>query len=416
VIKETICINHKKTSLTVTSGEISAVLRSNIKKTGIRLYDNNCLGIAGAIGDYNDAELTNRAKSMLSFKLPYDATPTENIKREEDFSKELGISDEEFVEVSRKLLREMGQRYPQFLFSNKINLVETQESLVNDVGTSLIQKDRYVEYGLVMKHRESKNLMDGFGSYDARVLNYDDLLKAVSINCEAYEKKADFSEAGETIPVVFLGSMFQILMKFYMDLNGDAFANGASLFSGKTGEKLFSDDFSLVVNRNPKDGFNRFFDGEGIVLPDDRFALIKNGEIKAPYTTKRTAKMYGLPISGSASMDYDSAPSATPYGLAVAKSSKTLKELLGGRKAIYVASASGGDFTPQGEYASPIQIAYMFDGENFLGRLPQLSMSSHINDLFGKGFIGLSADNDYLGSPNNYLVMNMNVKKIDGWM
>jgi len=416
MIKETICLKEKKTSLTVTSGEISAVLRSNTQKSGIRLYDNNSIGIAGAIGAYSDEELTKRAKGMLNFKVPYEAAPTKDAKRALDLSKELAITDEEFVEVSRKLLAELKVKYPKFMFSNKINLTETEASLINDVGTALTQKDKHVDFGLVMKYRDSKNLMDGFGSYDARSLDYDNLFKAMSWSCEAYENKVDFSEAGETIPVVFLGRMFMVMMKFYMDLNADAFANGASLFSGKTGERLFSEDFSLLINRNAEKTFNRFFDGEGIVLPDDRFALIENGVIKAPYTTKRTAMRYNLPVTGSANMVYDSAPAADPYQIAIAQGAKTLKELLGGRKAIYVASASGGDFTPQGEYASPIQIAYMFDGENFLGRLPQLSMTSHINDMFGKDFIGYSSDGDYPGSPNGYLVMDMNVRKIDGWM
>jgi PmbA protein len=409
-------MKEKKVGLTVTNGEISAVLRSNTQKTGIRIYDNDCIGIAGAIGAYDDGELTQRAKKMLDFKVPYDASPTENARREVDLSGELGVSDTEFVETSRKLLRVLNEKYPKFMFSNKINLIEKEDSLVNDAGTSLRQKDRYVDFGLLIKYRDSKNLMDGFGSYDARNLDFDQLLKTVSRDCEIYEQKADFGEAGEKIPVVFLGRMFMIMMKFYMDLNGDAFANGASLFSGKTGEKLFHEDFSLLVNRDPKTTFARFFDGEGVVLPNDRFALIENGVIKAPYTSKRTAKRYGLPVTGTANMEYDSAPAASPYEMGIARGGKTLKELLGGRKAIYVASASGGDFTPQGEYASPIQGAYLFDGENYFGRLPQLSMTSHINDIFGKDFIGVSSDGNYPGSPNQYLVVDMTVKKIDGWL
>jgi len=416
VIKETLCMKEKKVGLTVTSGEISAVLRSNTQKTGIRIYDNQCLGIAGAIGAYDDNALTQRARDMLAFKVPYEATPTENIKREVDLSTTLAITDEEFVDTSRKLLSALGQQYPQFIFSNKMYLTETEDSLVNEGGTALVQKDRTVEIGLLLKHRDSKNLMDGVGMYGGRGMDFDTVLNVLSRECEAYEQKADFSEAGEKIPVVFLGQMFPVMMKFYMDLNGDAFANGASLFSGKAGEKLFSDGFTLSVNRDAENTFARFFDGEGVVLPGDRFPLIENGVIRAPYTSKRTAKRYNLPVSGSASMEYDSAPAATPYNMAIAESGKTLKELLGGRKAIYIASASGGDFTPQGEYASPIQIAYFFDGENLLGRLPQLSMSSHVNDMYGKDFIGLSTDGNFPGSPARYLVMDMLVKKIDGWM
>jgi len=348
--------------------------------------------------------------------MPYDAAPTQDAKRELDLSKEQAITDEEFIEISRKFLSDLRDKYPKFVFSNKINLVETEESLINDAGTALIQKDRYANFYLAMKYKESKNLSDGFTMYEARNIDYDQLFKSVSRSCEVYENKVDFSESGETIPVVFLGGKQGVLGKFYRDLNAESFANGASSLSGKIGEQLFSEKFSLLVNRNAKKTFNCFFDGEGVVLPDDRFVLIESGVIKAPYTSKRTAKQYNLPITGAASMDYDSAPGASYNQLAIAQSDKIIKELLGGRKAIYVERASGGGFTQQGEYASPIQGAYLYDGENLLGRLPQLSMSSHVNNMFGKDFIGLSSDGNYPGSPDNYLVMDMNVKKIDGWM
>ncbi|MCL2406152.1 MAG: hypothetical protein FWC92_11495, partial [Defluviitaleaceae bacterium] len=231
MIKETICMKEKKTSLTVTNNEVTAVLRSNIKKTGIRLYDNNCIGIAGAIGDYNDDELTKNAKGMLNFKVPYDAAPTENVKREMDLSKELAVSDEEFIAVSRKLLKELGKKYPMFVFRNKIDLIETEESLINSVGTALTQKDRQINCTLLYKYKDSKNLMDGGGMYEARNMDYEQLFKAMSDSCEAYENKIDFAEKGETIPVVILGRIFNALAKFYADLSADSYANGASLFS-----------------------------------------------------------------------------------------------------------------------------------------------------------------------------------------
>ena len=81
MIKETVCINEKKTSLSVTNSKISAVLRSNIQKTGVRLYEKDCIGIAGAIGSYDDNDLTNNAKQMLKFKVPYECAPTEEEKR-----------------------------------------------------------------------------------------------------------------------------------------------------------------------------------------------------------------------------------------------------------------------------------------------------------------------------------------------
>jgi PmbA protein len=414
VTKEVVCIKEKKIDLTVTNSRISAILRSNTTKTGIRLYDGSCIGIAGAIGTYIDEELTANAKRMLSFKLPYPAKPAEGVKRTLDLSTKLGIKDDEFVKMSGDILDALSKRFPNFMFSNKITMSETETSLRNDLGTDLVQKDKYVTFELLTKHRDSTNLFDDFTVYINREMEYEAAMKEHSKKYEAYEELVDFSEEAEKVPVILLGAHEEFVSKFMNDMRGDVFATGASLFSGKLGEKLFNDKFSLIVNRDAEKSFSTFFDGEGVVLPDDKFTLIENGVLKAPFTSKRIAKQYNLQETGSALLEYDSAPDATPMSLRIAKSDKTIKELLGGRKAIFVSMASGGDFTSQGEYASPIQRAYLFDGEKFLGRLPQLSMSSNVYDMFGKDFIGVSSDGNYLGSPYSYMVCEMNVQKTDG--
>jgi len=416
MIKEIVSTKEKKTSLTVTNSEISAVLRSNTQKTGIRIYDNGCLGIAGAIGAYNEDELTKNAKHMLKFKLPYDCAVTSDMQRCVDLTGKLDMTDEQFADTSGKVLEALCEKFPKFMFSHKLNMVETEDSLRNETGTALIQKDKYVELLLLFKHKESNSLMDGFGAVVCRYMDFDVIMKEMSWQCQVYEEKVDFSEENEKIPVVLFGTQHEFLMKFLTDLEGNEFGNGASLFSGKTGERLFNDKFSLIVDRNADMSFSRFFDGEGTVLSGDRFTLIENGVLKAPFTDKRIAGKYGFPTTGSASLVFDSAPAATSASIVPACGDKTLKELLDGRKAIIAVAASGGDFTPQGEYASPIQAAYMFDGENYLGRLPQLSMSSNIYDMFGKDYIGTAPYGSYAGNPFSYLVVDMNVRKIDTWL
>jgi PmbA protein len=57
-------------------------------------------------------------------------------------------------------------------------------------------------------------------------------------------------------------------------------------------------------------------------------------------------------------------------------------------------------------------LAFLFDGDRFIGRLPELSLSSHIFDMLGKDFRGVSSE-DFLGIENAKLtIMDMNVKKL----
>ena len=417
MIKEIIKATEKKTELSVVNGKIISVLRSDNVKTGIRMYADGAIGIAGAIGAYDEQKLTDKAKHMLNFKLPYQAKPTENIKQNLDFSSELKVTDEEFVQKSRELLELLEERFPKWMFSHKMELLQTGQSLTNANGVDLIQNDRFVKIILAMKFRESKNLFDDFVGYSAREYDINEIIRIVTEKCEAYEQKKGLETEGKIAVVMEAGSGMSAGLKFVTDLRGDVFGSGASLFSGKIGQELFHKDFSLQINRNTKTHCGMtFFDGEGTVLENNQYALIDNGVLKSPYTNKRMAQQFGFDVTGAASLAYNEAPALAMGALSIKRGEKTIKELLGGRPAIYAASAAGGDFTPQGEFSSPVQLAYYFDGEKMQGRLPQLSMMSNVFDMFGKDFIGASSNSVNNGISNGYVAFEMDIKKIGEWM
>jgi len=97
--------------------------------------------------------------------------------------------------------------------------------------------------------------------------------------------------------------------------------------------------------------------------------------------------------------------------LHVASTGKTMKELLDGQKGILVWIASGGDFTPDGHFATPVQLAFLFDGERLVGRLPELSVSSHLNDMLGQDLIGVSSDSLTTLDKLDVIAMQMKVTK-----
>jgi len=415
--REIYCEKSKKTVLDMVNNRITSVKKVDVVKTGLRLYKNGCIGVAGAIGAYNENSLTDRAKQMLNFRIPYDCEPTGEIKRSVDLADNSLLTNDTFIHTSEELLTMLSRQYPQFAFNNKIYHEEYETQLKNDCGAELFWRDKQVMVGLLIKHKQSLNMMDAYGVTLSREYDLQSVFEAVSKICACYDEK--IAPPAEKMPVVFL-SHEDILGKFSTDLNAHMLGAGGSLFSDKIGQKLFADAFSLAVERNPLERYNErvhcFFDAEGTVLPDDRFVLIENGVLRAPFTAKKVAKQYGYALTGSAAGEYDSVPDASSAGIAVGSSGKTMKELLGGRKAIYVVLSMGGDFTPQGEYAAPVQSAFLFDGDQLCGRLPQIAIRSNIFDMFGKDFIGLATDGNMPNSPLKYLAMDMHVDTIGDWV
>jgi PmbA protein len=166
----------------------------------------------------------------------------------------------------------------------------------------------------------------------------------------------------------------------------------------------------VYQSRNAEDGnFVPFFDAEGVSKSGDRFPLIENGVIKHAYTSKLYAKQFNLVSTGSADGEFDSVPNIGTARLSIKPSAKTMKEILNGQPGIFVMIAFGGDFTPEGSFGTPVQSAFQFDGEKFIGRLPEFKLSGHLNTMFGDGFLGVSNDSLSTLSPMRTIAMKMKV-------
>ncbi|NLO97754.1 MAG: peptidase U62, partial [Peptococcaceae bacterium] len=121
------------------------------------------------------------------------------------------------------------------------------------------------------------------------------------------------------------------------------------------------------------------------------------GVILKPYTDKKRAQDFAFEATGSAGGGYDDVPSLGYSDLSILPSEKTLQEILQGEYGIMVIMASGGDYTPEGNFATPVQMSYLTDGKRLLGRLPELNISGNLYEIFGNDFLGVSKDKALMG-------------------
>ncbi|AKI97962.1 metallopeptidase TldD-related protein [Kosmotoga pacifica] len=411
MIKEKYILKTSQFAVNVEATRVDSIRKKDITKTAMRVYLENKIGVAGGLGMVDEQELTEKAMEALELEISYPVEPSSdlelNMVYHADFS-----SEEEFVHEIEELLAEMSRQQPDFSFSNKATLTTIEASIKNNLGLDLFHRGTFLELGFAFKFKGSGNIFDGFIGYEGLKYDRKEFMRITNEICEAYKNKIEDFKAGK-YPVVFLLSNPVFLIKLYRDLHGLIFATGGSLLSGKIGQKLFNDTFTLYQTRNHIDGFfGPFFDAEGIVNKDFRYPLIENGILRSPYTDKKTAKIFNLPQTGAAAGEYDSVPDIGVSALSIKESDKTLKELLDGREAIFVLIASGGDFTPDGSFATPVQLPLLFDGERFIGRLPELNISSNLFDMFGKNFIGVGKDNLTNLGPSKAVIMEMEVSKI----
>lgn len=393
--KEFITIRTKETAAKIQNTRVNAVRIKDIVKKGVRVYDNGNIGISGAIGEVADDVLIANAIDNLSTGISYPYPLTSNRKDHRNIN-ENPISAEELLAYAESILQTLREEYSDFSFSESVMAKEIIQQMRNTEGLDLEYRDAYYELGFVLKEKKSANLFDGFLMCLGRKL---DLEKFWSFNrpfLEAYRTQAELPE-GEVLPVIRFGS-HELMGFLTKSLNGERYATGSSIFSGKIGEQLFDEKVTLEQNRNPVSEPRAFFDMEGVVMEDDRHSFIEAGKLVSVFTDKKNAAQYDLPHTGSAAGAYDDKPTLGYVPLQFKTDSQDIKAALKGQSAIFVVVSSGGDFTPDGSFAAPVQTSFLFDGEKLVGKLPEFTMRSHLNRMLGEDYIG-TFDNDlfYVG-------------------
>lgn len=390
----------RETSLNVTSGEIDSIRKKSITKSGCRVYRDGFLGIAGTLGEPT-ANVWAQAEANLARRIPCPWGPETGKRR--TCRRGAAMDAGRFLQLSEQLLKTLGQDFPQFIFSNKINFTEDEVRLQNDAGLHYAWQDAAVQMSLLVRTQDSVNIFDtGIGGV-YRTFDPEVVLKEAREVLEAHLNPIALPDV-EKLPV--LGSPDMFGRAWSNGLSGQKLARNASPWSGMVGQKLFADHFTLQVDRSCDAFFQPFFDPEGVTLEGDTLPLIENGVFRRGYTDKKCAQEHQMERTAAADGAYDDTPTLALPFLSVMPTGKTLAEILDGRPALYVFT-SGGDITPDGNFATPVQMAYLYQDGRLVGRLPEFGLRGNLSELLGKDFLGCSLDRPYDSS--NACVMEMTI-------
>lgn len=408
--REWIKLIEKETAIKIRNTKVEAIRKKEIVKKGVRVYENGKIGISGSIGDVPDSELIKQAEDNLSVQIDYPFELESHLKEHRQYNSK-PMQPDEILEHTESILKTLREEYPEFDFSETVQVKEITYSIENTEGLDLKYEDAFHSIGLLLKDKKSANLFDGFLINAGRRFDLNKFWEANRPLLKAYKTPVELPETNK-MPVIFLGT--ETFSRFLNQcFNGESYALGSSLFSGKKGEKLFSDRVNIIQNSNPEEIIESFFDSEGVIQKDDKYSLVENGVLKNVFTDKRTASKFNLPHTGAASGAYDGMPTLSATHLKIEPDTTDLKAVLGGKPAIVVIISAGGDFTPDGDYAAPVQVSFLYDGENLLGKLPEINIRGNLFDIFGKNYMG-TFENDYfyLGDHKSQIIVaEMEVSK-----
>ena len=381
--KEFITAEFSSAALNITAGKIDSFRKTEESFGTVRVYKDGKIGVAGAIGRADEAALTEKAEKALSIGIPYESELDGPVAEEHHGVSELP-EEKDMIPVFGKLLSDIGEACPNFCISNKIIISSNRAEYRNSNGRHLICSDRSLEVGLLFQSRGSGNLMDAYYEYGGHTYDPEKIVSQCSMLYKAFCNPVPLPK--EKIPVVIsAGAFFSSLLR---NFSGESYASGSSLVSGKLGERLFSEKLTLKDDRNGETNPGVcFFDDEGQIADDFRAPLIESGRLVGVTVSKNTAVRFNVPVSRTSVSSYDGVPAAGLSGLYVAPTAKELCDIVPGR-AIYVSMASGGDTTPDGHFATPVQLAYLLEGGRPVGKLPELNISGDFFSMLGRDFLG----------------------------
>ncbi|MBE6927608.1 MAG: hypothetical protein E7467_03840 [Ruminococcaceae bacterium] len=385
MVKELYQIKVNEVTLNVTNSEIDSVRKKNLTKSGCRVYDNGCIGIAGTLGEPTE-ETWQKAEKALNMAIAYPFEPNKNLVAKRVNGE--WLPESELIAKAERVLKILKEEFPEFILSNKIIAQEETISLKNDAGLDLFNTQNIAQCALIVKEEASPNVFDSVIAWDGSEFDEEEIISRGRELLRAHLNLLPMPT--ERVPVLFSFSTVSGILGDY--LHAQKLKKDASLLSGKEGQKVFAEKLTLFVDRNDHPNAP-FFDAEGTVLPNDRMTLIDKGVVVRGIADKLCADEFGMELTACAEGGYDDVPSlyVNPYALQL-ESSGTLKEILGGRNAIYLGLADGGDITPAGDYASPVQTAYLYRDGKLIGRLPEFNIRGNIFKMLGEDYVGTSSD------------------------
>lgn len=407
--KEYLVNKSNEITLNITDGKVDSYRVKDETQCTARVYKDGKIGIAGALGEADFAELEKQAVEKLNDGIPYPCNLNKGVKKSIIRDKAI-VEEKDIMQVTKRLAKKLANACPRFLINGKTQSSNHSGSYKNSQDTELAYENNSFQVFLQMKDKDSSNIADAY--YGASVPSYGKVTENKIVNDVKTLHDAYFAEKvtlpDGKYPVIL--APYDALGHAVKDFIAEYYVSGGSLFSGKLGEKIFNENLSIAIDRNPVTNRSAaFYDSEGEIAKDYRAMLIENGEFKHVFTNKNTAAMFNLHLSKTAAAPYDGVPSIAIPGLYLKRTAPDLKTLLGAEKAIYVSITSGGDMTTEGVVGMPVQLAFLVENGKITARLTDFSASGNIKEMLGDDFVGVSAKDIFDAVDSEVLVTKMNI-------
>ena len=410
MINEFLKISEQAVKIEFKASKIHSVRKNKTTKNALRQQKDGSLSTLSCIGDFTKDQLLSLADKKVSPGVPCNYQLPANIRYSHNDHDGSPISPDEMVENLNDVITQINEMAPNFIhdgeWEEKIVKVELESSL----DTSLVHQYKLTNCLDLYRHKESGNMFDGWiNQASLGKINTSKILDSHRGYINKFESIVDIEN--KTYPFVFISDS---LLKNEMSKHicADKYFQGVSLFSDKLNKKIFNEHLTMYdVNYDLKKLAWTPFDGEGYKRDQARLPIIKNGEFVNLITDFHNAKKYSISPTGNAYRDYNTGVHIRPNVVDYHPGKRSFKDITKNIPELIVSFlGAGGDFLPNGDFSTPVQVAYLVKNGEIVGRLPQFQINSNLFDYYGKDLIEIASDS-YQQEDPPYIISQVNVLK-----
>lgn len=392
----------RSTPISFRNSRLHSLSESENSGFGIRINRDGRTGFSYTNDGEKKAGAVQRAYSMApygdleGFVLPSD---TELLFEPYDPAVEsFSVKDE--IAAAEFFISEMTREFPGISIDMSISASSGVMRLMNSEGVDLSYRDSYysVSASCVLVMDNGTRIDTWEGKSDLRPVSYSEFKDKLTEKLRRAQNQEKIATG--LYPVILPPQAFSRLTGLIASgLSGVSVWKGISPFTGKTGEKVFSEKFTLaddpLIEGSP---YRIPFDAEGVNV--SRKELVSRGVVRQFITDLKYAERLGTEPSGNASRGYSSLPSPSFTGVTIEPGDKSFKDMISGIERGIIAEqfiGLGQSNTLTGDFSANLDLAFLVENGEIKGRVKDCMMSGNIIELLA-GEIYLSSERERKGS------------------
>ena len=155
--KEYLINKSNEITLKLTDGKVDSYRVKDETQCTVRVYENDAIGIAGALGDADMQALEAQAIENLQSGIPYPCKLNKNVKKSIIRNKAV-VAEKDIMRVGKRVAKKVASACPRFLINGKVQSGCYKGSYTNSQGTELAYENHSFQISLQVKDRASNKI------------------------------------------------------------------------------------------------------------------------------------------------------------------------------------------------------------------------------------------------------------------